>query len=462
MSAARPRLSNPFATVALLAVTTIAPARLLAQAAVPDPAMPDASASANAVENSKFQADGVVNANAVYVRSGPSENAYPVMKLDKGATVKAVGLRFEWLKIQPPDGSFCYVAKAYVNRHGDGSQGKVTNTLYVRVGSQLNVMKTQIAMKLEPGSDVTIIGEQDEYYKIKPPEGTFLYVNHQFVDPVKVAQSDGTPVPSATEGQTTAPAQAQAPESNNPTAEGPTTAPGVSTAILENATNSANPPSTGPSTNPSTASAEEQFDKLETQYAAMIAKPLDQQEIPELQSSYEKLAANASGLPESLRRIAEAKASFLKTRDKDRQEYAAFKKRQDEMAQRNQAMQAEREEITQRLRATDIKYFTAVGVLRPSSLQQGTGGTLYRLTDPANGRTVVYIRTDESKITGLLGQFIGVKGDVANDQQLGLRVIAPTNFEQVDQGKLFTNVASQIVPPSLMPGGGATVTTGND
>src|SRR5690242_11062752 len=68
------------------------------------------------IESSKFQAVGAVNANAVFVRSGPSENDYPVMKLDKGAQVTVVGARFEWLKIVPPDGSFCYVAKAYVEK----------------------------------------------------------------------------------------------------------------------------------------------------------------------------------------------------------------------------------------------------------------------------------------------------------------------------------------------------------
>ena len=77
------------------------------------------------IENSKFQADGLINANAVYVRSGPSDNDYPVMKLDKGAQLHVVGQRFEWLKVVPPDGSFCYVSKAYVDRHGDGSQPPV-------------------------------------------------------------------------------------------------------------------------------------------------------------------------------------------------------------------------------------------------------------------------------------------------------------------------------------------------
>jgi hypothetical protein len=108
-----------------------------------------------------------------------------------------------------------------------------------------------------------------------------------------------------------------------------------------------------------------------------------------------------------------------------------------------------------------VKYYTAVGTLRPSSVQSGST-TLYRLTDPANGRTVVYIRTNDSKLGGMIGQFIGVRGEVTTDQQLSLRVVAPTLIEPVEQTKLYSNVAAQIIPPSLMPGGAGTATTGNE
>ena len=102
-----------------------------------------------------------------------------------------VGIKFDWLKIAPPEGSFCYVAKAYVEKRGDGSVGRVNNQANVRVGSSLNAMKTKVSAKLEPGQDVAIIGEQDEYFKIKPPKDVYLYVNKQFVDPVKQVATAG-------------------------------------------------------------------------------------------------------------------------------------------------------------------------------------------------------------------------------------------------------------------------------
>src|SRR5437762_14383948 len=83
------------------------------------------------IDNSRFQFEGRVNGSAVYIRSAPSENDYPTMKLEQGQTVTVVGLKFDWLKIVPPEGSFCYVAKAYVEKRGDGSIGRVNNQLNV-------------------------------------------------------------------------------------------------------------------------------------------------------------------------------------------------------------------------------------------------------------------------------------------------------------------------------------------
>jgi len=396
------------------------------------------------------------------------------MKLDKGAQVTVVGARFEWLKIVPPDGSFCYVAKAYVEKHGDGSEGRVTNTLNVRVGSTLNAMKTKLAMKLDAGTNVQILGEQDEYFKIKPPEGVFVYVNKQFVDAVKVLASDTQAQTPATQPEL---AQAQPAENTggssgeswapSPTEQAtPATQP-TNTAVAENVpvnnstgNGASAAPTTEPASQPSVASAEAEFDQLEIAYADMLKQPLDQQDIPSMISSYQKMSAS-NQLPESLRRVAEAKSRFLASREKDRQEFLAVKKQQDEARQRQQAILAEREEIQQRLREKEVKYYTAVGTLRPSSVQSGST-TLYRLTDPANGRTVVYIRTNDSKLGGMIGQFIGVRGEVTTDQQLSLRVVAPTLIEPVEQTKLYSNVAAQIIPPSLMPGGAGTATTGNE
>src|ERR1051325_11823552 len=137
------------------------------------------------VANSKYQFTGTINSPSVQIRSGPGDNYYPTMKLDKGSSITVVGYKFDWLKIAPPEGSFSVVAKAFIAAQPDGKSGLVTAdpALNVRAGSDLSKLKVTVQCKLPKGSAVQIVGEVDEYYKIKPPAEAFVYVHQKYVDP---------------------------------------------------------------------------------------------------------------------------------------------------------------------------------------------------------------------------------------------------------------------------------------
>src|SRR5215208_1087785 len=143
------------------------------------------------VPNAKFNFVGEVNGNNVYVRSGPSDSYYPTAKLSKGTRITVRGVKFDYLKIEPPPSSFSYVGKAYVERRGDGTKGRVTTAANVRTGSELNSMKTTVQSKLEAGTDVNILGEQEEYFKIEPPPGAYLFVKKDFVTPKERIAGEG-------------------------------------------------------------------------------------------------------------------------------------------------------------------------------------------------------------------------------------------------------------------------------
>lgn len=426
------------------------------------------------VENAKQQFEGRINSNAVYVRSGPGENYYPTLKLDRGASIKVVGIRYDWLKVIPPEGSFSYVAKAYVEKRGDGSVGRVTrNDLNVRAGSSLNQMKTSVQSRLNENDDVQIVGEQDEYFKIVPPKDAYLYVNKRYVDPVKpltndAAQQDESKAHvvenSAQEPQaqsSIAPPTGDVPDDSASSSAAAAAPTGDAEAPM--AANSGNGDAApAPTTQQSAAglSPDQQFDLLEKQFAEASAQPIEEQPIDALLSDYQTLIANDQ-LPESMRRIADHRVSTLKVRAEARENFLAVKKIQDEMQQRQLALQAEKEELEQRIKQNEVKLYTAVGALNTSSLQQGRE-TLYRLTDPANGRTVVYIRSNDPKYPAMLGQFVGVKGELINDEQLKLKVITPTAIEAVDPSKINHGVVAQVVPPSLLPRAQATTEAPSD
>src|SRR3954468_13996931 len=197
-------------SVGALRLPLIAAAASLAVLAMPMPVFAQAAddPALKEVENSKFSTSGVIMSNAVFVRCGPGDNYYPTLKLDRGAKVKVVGAKFDWLKVVPPEGSFCYVARLYVDRHGDGTVGRVNkDSINVRAGSALSALKIGILCELMQGEEVEILGEEQEYFKIKPPAKAYLYVAKKFVEP----DPDAKPQVAAKTDQTKVPAPAAKP-----------------------------------------------------------------------------------------------------------------------------------------------------------------------------------------------------------------------------------------------------------
>jgi SH3-like domain-containing protein len=417
---------------------------------------------APAVETGKQPVACVVNADAVVVRSGPGENYYPTMKLDKGAKVTVVGHKFGWLKVIPPEGSFSYIGKAFVTRKGDGTKGSVNGTeVRVRAGSSLNEMVSIVQAQLNTGTEVEIIGEKNEFFLIKPPAGAFVYVSEKYLDPIP-QPAGGQPVEVAqnttnanNHAAPQAPMPAEGATTAQPAVEGTTPAPTDTTNVEQAAAPSTQPAPTGadavaqaPTTQP--LSADAQFDALETEFTAMSQQPIEEQKIEELIGSYQKLIAGAE-LPESMKRIADVRVKLLGIRNEAKGQYVEARKMQEAGMQRQQALRAENEELQEQIKKTDVAVYAAVGQLQTSSLQNGPA-VLYRLTDPSTGRTVAYVRTnDAAKYGSMIGKFVGVKGETTSESALAMKVIVPTDATEVDPNALYRTIAATIVPPSMLP-----------
>ncbi len=421
---------------------------------------------------------GLLNDDNVYVRSGPSDVYYATTKLTKGAKVTAVATRSDWLKILPPEGSYSYVAKAYVEKRGDGTVGRVTKAdLNVRAGSILNGLKTTVQTSLEQGEDVKIVGEQDEYFKIAPPAGAYLYIKKSFVDPApqEVPAVPPVPVEKVRDPIASNPVPANNTPANNvvvaPPAGGapvpagnvippdaqPTTKPSEVAAVPAPSTQ---PVAVAPATQPAELTAEAKFDAAEAAFLDASSLPLNQQPVASLLKKYTALSADST-LPLSMKKITDMRVSTLKLRSDAREQYTSALKLASEAKARQVSLRAEQDELSQRIKDQQVMMFAALGTLRTSSLQQ-SGTTMYRLTDPGTGRTLVYVRSNDSKYAGMLNQFIGVKGDVTEDTNLSLKMITPTDAEQVDQAKVNTTVSAGIIPPSLLPKAAtASLPTGN-
>lgn len=427
-----------------------------------------------AVENSKFQVQGLINGGPVNVRSGPGEGYYATQMLDKGATVTVVGIKFDWLKIVPPEGSFSYVGSVFVDRSADGTTGKINRAdVNIRAGSQLNASKTTVQTRLGIGDTVQILGKEDEYLRIKPPAGAYLYVKKDFVDIVK-AQAGTASLPTGAQGapQTASPTGNADPTSSLPKASAPIiqTPDVVMTATPASATTM---PTTAPSqtamasTRPGSAvaaappppTAEELFGKYEQEFTELSKQPLADQSLGDLTTKYQSIEKSPD-LSDELKRVVQLRLATLTGRAQSQTKLLEARKIEKEAAQKQLVLQAEQQELTERLKQTEVQIFAAVGTLEPSSLQVG-GGTLYRLTDPDSGRTMIYIRSADAKIADMIGKFVGVKGTATTDSQLSLRVITPSDIEPVDPAKVNGSVAAEIIPPSLLARQASASSTGN-
>ena len=450
--------------LAAIAVVGFMPATLL-RAQTPDPV---SVPSAPDIETSNYTFAGEVNAEGSLVRSGPSENDYPVLKLAKGAKLTVVGMRFEWLKVEPPEGSFCLVSQAFVDKRGDGTVGKIVNNrATVRIGSAVVQSKHKVPTLLDPGTDVQIIGEADEYYKIVPPKGVYFYIDKKFVDPVRrIGDVGAVNTPSGTTPAGTTPgSDSSTPPTDSTsvasTAGGdvsaggtPPTAAGTSESdpnrfVAVSTPGEANAaPTTAPAVDVTAIrKLQDRLSTLEDRYTAASQQDLAQQPIDDLAKGYADLLAEKN-LPPNARKVAEYRASALQLRKQTVAAYIESRKTQEEAEKKQKDLVAEQKELQERVAATQIKRYAAIGTLASSSIQAGTQ-PLYRLIDPSTRRTIIYVRSGDVAMVGGMDKFIGITGQVVTDDAMHLTYVQPTSFEVIDAKQVNSKVFSDYAPPSM-------------
>ena len=195
-----------------------------------------------------------------------------------------------------------------------------------------------------------------------------------------------------------------------------------------------------------------QFDRAEREFTRADHLPLAKQPLDGLEWRYKTLATDPT-LPTSMRQVAERRTADLAVRIDARRQMLATDRQAAADAAREQALAAEQRELADRVKSQQVATYAAVGTLRVSSLQQ-SGPTLYRLTDPNSGNTLIYVRTtDRTTYDGLLGQFIGVRGNVTVDAATRLRYVTPTAADVVEVAKVNNGVVAAFTPPSLLARG---------
>jgi len=358
-------------------------------------------------------AEGEVNNNNVYVRSGDSLNHYTVCKLDAGRRVKIVAERGDWYEILPPEEAFSLISGDYVDS-ADGKHGVVNgNNVRVRTGSLLNDNKYTVQLLLGKGDEVTILDKNPEgFLKIRPPSGATVWVNRSLVERVpdslvklegETKTGDGTP--------TTTPATGGAPAATD--AAGPSTAS----------------PPRRPDTVITKSEALARLDKtpqrdelarIDAAVNVELAKPVLERQLEPFLTRYQTVAQQAQDV------VAQNYASARATQISDMMALIAtvreMRRLEEAAASKRRGFQEGRAGI-RTVTPSAPSGLDAEGVLRRSSLYP-EGGTVqrYRLVDvstPAE-RTIAYIEIPGNSTVdaeAMIGQYIGVRSSAKRWQQ---------------------------------------------
>jgi len=125
----------------------------------------------------------------VYIRSGPGTNFYHCGKLYASDRVQVINSHDGWACIVPPPGSFSWISMQYVSINLENpTMGIVTgDNVGVYAGSDyvLPMHSTSKQVSLNRRQIVKLLSEEkDDYYKIVPPQGAYLWVSAQFLQSV--------------------------------------------------------------------------------------------------------------------------------------------------------------------------------------------------------------------------------------------------------------------------------------
>jgi uncharacterized protein YgiM (DUF1202 family) len=179
----------------------------------------DAAASRATPEPYVAEATG----NDVFIRSGKGTQFYQCGKLYAGDRVQVINVQDGWSCILPPPGCFSWVSMQYVSINLENpTMGIITgDNVGVYAGSDFMEPRWSTSKQcvLNRGQTVRLLGEEkDDYYKIAPPQGAYLWVSSQFLQaadrPVsKPAETNVGPAVKASEGRP-APADPNAPKTD--------------------------------------------------------------------------------------------------------------------------------------------------------------------------------------------------------------------------------------------------------
>lgn len=340
-----------------------------------------------------------VTGNDVFVRSGPGTDFYQCGKLYAGDRVQVINAQLGWSCIIPPPGCFSWVSMQYVSINLENpTMGIITgDNVGVYAGSDFvePMWSTSKQAVLNRGQTVRLLGEEkDDYYKIAPPQGAYLWVSSQFV------------------------------QAADQTVAKPTDAAAATTPVASGAKPVGADPNAAPKTDLDVYYA------LAEQISAERTKPVDQQDYAEFKAKLQELAAKQDGG----RAMRYADYTLKQV---ERFELAC------KVAKELELQNKERTKVTEKIdearvaklaQIVDTSRFAIVGRLETSSVYADSPVKRYRLVDET-GKTTSYATptgTAAADCDKLIGHKVGLVGKVKLQDAAGRAIIEFSEIVPLD------------------------------
>jgi hypothetical protein len=414
------------------------------------------------------------------VRSGAAESYYPFFKVSRGDLVKVTGEKFGWTRVSIAGPAFAEAFGYIKHARGDNSRfrlaadGKSGTTLgrvdilapNLDAGNQpKDSWKTLI--RLEADQTIRVIETsdlgQEIVYKVSLPPAATGWISTQFVprasaedtelfkqilagkvEPPKPAAANQEPSTAGAQDAMASATGAPQPHPQNqvqPAPEQANPAPATEQAAGEPASVLAGgaptdigapapaPPATAPAPEPVKPPAPT-FADLEARFAELKKEPLETAEVMPMHDLYAVLAKNHPN-QRALQRRCDARMRQLAI-------WAELQAKKQEVASAQEKMRLSADETaTVREALERSAEYTAVGRIASSTIYDGTSlPKLFRIQDPATGRTVAYLKPDaEYTLANRVDMIVGIVGDKVYDESLRLNIITPRRIESLSPEK---------------------------
>ncbi|MEK6733111.1 MAG: SH3 domain-containing protein [Candidatus Omnitrophota bacterium] len=136
-----------------------------------------------------FPKIGHVKNDGATVRSGDNVNFESLCVMSKSDSVKVIDRRYSWLKILLPRKAFLYINKDYVDLTSDEKGVGIVNASNVNLRAGPGTRYSIVGQASKP-EKISIISEDNGWYKIEPPYGAAGWI---YSDQITLVEETKTP-----------------------------------------------------------------------------------------------------------------------------------------------------------------------------------------------------------------------------------------------------------------------------